>query len=203
MAATAASDAANGVRDELSGLVSTAGGHASDAAGSAAAAAQSAQDAASVVSDGVADASTTMKGKVQLAGDLSGTADAPTVPGLAGKADTDHTHEVADVSGLQSELDGKVSTTSTGTRLYGTNSGGNQTQVQYASAATANTVAYRATGGTLQVGEPTSGDHATTKGYVDAVKATAEAALPASKIQVVTELPSSPDQDVLYLIPEV
>lgn len=34
------------------------------------------------------DASTTVKGKVKLAGDLSGTADLPTVPGLAGKEPT-------------------------------------------------------------------------------------------------------------------
>jgi hypothetical protein len=34
------------------------------------------------------DATTTSKGKVQLAGDLGGTADAPTVPGLAGKEPT-------------------------------------------------------------------------------------------------------------------
>ncbi len=33
------------------------------------------------------DATTTVKGKIQLAGDLSGTADAPTVPALANKAD--------------------------------------------------------------------------------------------------------------------
>lgn len=203
VAATAASDAANGVRDELSGLVDTASSHADDAAGSAAAAAQSAQDAASVVSDGVADASTSMKGKLKLAGDLAGTADAPTVPGLAEKANTDHTHEVADVAGLQSALDGKVSTTSIGNRLHGTSSGGNQTLVQYASGATPLTVPYREPGATVRVGEPTDSDHAATKNYVDAVKTTADAALPASKIQVVTELPASPDQDVLYLIPEV
>ena len=35
---------------------------------------------------GAVDATTTTKGSVQLAGDLSGTASAPTVPGLAGKA---------------------------------------------------------------------------------------------------------------------
>jgi hypothetical protein len=35
-----------------------------------------------------ADATTTTKGSVQLAGDLSGTASAPTVPGLAGKVST-------------------------------------------------------------------------------------------------------------------
>jgi hypothetical protein len=42
----------------------------------------------SLVSGGVADATTTSKGKVQLAGDLAGTAAAPTVPGLAGKVAT-------------------------------------------------------------------------------------------------------------------
>ena len=36
----------------------------------------------------VVDATTTVKGKVQLAGDLGGTADAPTVPGLANKENT-------------------------------------------------------------------------------------------------------------------
>lgn len=195
VAVTAASDAANGVRDDLSGLVSTAEGHASDASDSAAAAARSAQDAASVVSDGVPDASTTMKGKVQLAGDLSGTADAPTVPELATKADTGHAHEVADVTGLQSDLNGKVSASSTGTRLYGTDSGGNHTLVQYANTATENSVAVRGANGTLPVGAPTAGEHATTKDYVDTSIA--------SKLRVVDELPSSPDPDVLYLIPEV
>jgi hypothetical protein len=37
------------------------------------------------VSLGVVDATTTSKGKIQLGGDLAGTADAPTVPGLANK----------------------------------------------------------------------------------------------------------------------
>lgn len=44
------------------------------------------------------DATTAAKGLVRLAGDLAGTADAPTVPGLAGKADTGHTHTLADVT---------------------------------------------------------------------------------------------------------
>ena len=44
------------------------------------------------------DATTTSKGVVQLAGDLGGTAAAPTVPGLAGKAATVHTHPAADIS---------------------------------------------------------------------------------------------------------
>lgn len=46
------------------------------------------------------DATTTAKGILQLAGDLGGNAAAPTVPGLAGKADTGHTHVAADVTDL-------------------------------------------------------------------------------------------------------
>ena len=47
----------------------------------------------------VPDASTATKGLVQLAGDLGGTAALPTVPGLAGKAPTVHTHAPADITG--------------------------------------------------------------------------------------------------------
>jgi len=46
----------------------------------------------------VSDATTSSKGIVQLAGDLGGTAAAPTVPGLAGKANTVHTHTASDVN---------------------------------------------------------------------------------------------------------
>jgi len=53
---------------------------------------------------GVADATTTTKGKVQLAGDLAGTAAAPTVPALSGKAATVHTHAESDVTNLTSDL---------------------------------------------------------------------------------------------------
>lgn len=45
-----------------------------------------------------ADATTLTKGIVKLDGDLGGTADAPTVPGLADKADADHTHVLADIT---------------------------------------------------------------------------------------------------------
>ena len=50
-------------------------------------AATSAAQAAATAASGVPDATTSAKGKVQLAGDLAGTADAPTVPKLASKAD--------------------------------------------------------------------------------------------------------------------
>ena len=44
------------------------------------------------------DATTTTKGILQLAGDLGGTATAPTVPGLEDKADEDHSHTLADIT---------------------------------------------------------------------------------------------------------
>ena len=204
-ASSAAAGAASGVRSELAGLVSDASGHASAAASSAAAAAQSAQDAASVVSDGVPDASTTIKGKVRLSGDLAGTADNPTVPGLATKANTSHTHSVAQVTGLQSALDGKVSTVTDASRVYGTSSAGAQTAYLLGGTnASSGTVPLRVTGGAINTGEPTDSSHATTKNYVDtaveSVSAVASAALPAAQIQVVTALPASPVAGVIYLV---
>lgn len=46
----------------------------------------------------VSDATTTSKGIVQLAGDLAGTAAAPTVPGLTGKAALSHQHAASDLT---------------------------------------------------------------------------------------------------------
>ena len=43
-------------------------------------------------------------GAIRLSGDLGGTAQAPTVPGLAGKADSVHTHDVGSIDGLGDEL---------------------------------------------------------------------------------------------------
>jgi hypothetical protein len=53
------------------------------------------------------DATSSVKGKVQLAGDLGGTAASPTVPGLTGKAAAVHTHAESDVTSLVSDLAGK------------------------------------------------------------------------------------------------
>lgn len=50
------------------------------------------------------DATTSSKGVLQLAGDLAGTADSPTVPGLADKADEEHAHTTDDISGLASAV---------------------------------------------------------------------------------------------------
>lgn len=215
----AADEAADDVRATLQGYVASATASKdaaktseTNAKASEDAARRSAMDAAEAVASGVADATVDSKGKLRLAGDLGGTADAPTVPGLAGKSNTGHTHSSAEVDGLDpviaavnaatyqadgsaivkrtssgrasfaspseashaatkqyvdSGLELKLDRNSTANRLYGTNSGGSQTQLTYANAATANTIPYRGTGGTLPVGAPTSGEHATTKTYVD------------------------------------
>jgi len=65
-------------------------------------------------SGSVPDATASTKGLVRLTGDLGGTADAPTVPGLAGKADNAHTHAIADVTNLQTTLNGKEPTVTAG-----------------------------------------------------------------------------------------
>ena len=54
-------------------------------------------------------------GSIRLSGDLGGTAQAPTVPGLAGKAEAVHTHTVEQVSGLDDALAGKADATHTHT----------------------------------------------------------------------------------------
>ena len=58
-------------------------------------------------------------------------------------------------SNVQTQLNNKVDKTSTGNKLYGTNSSGVQYLYTVASAASGNSVAYRGSGGVLQVGTPT------------------------------------------------
>ena len=62
------------------------------------------------------DATTSTKGLVQLAGDLGGTAAAPTVPGLAGKANTSHTHAATDIASGTINI-ARIPTGSTGTTV--------------------------------------------------------------------------------------
>lgn len=135
---SAAVDASEDARDAAGGFASLASGHASDAedfkdaaggsAGAAALSAAAAHDsevaalgheeqaeywagqAEDAVAGGVPDATTSSKGKLKLAGDLGGTADLPTVPGLADKSNVGHTHAIADVSGLSGALSGKSPT---------------------------------------------------------------------------------------------
>lgn len=56
------------------------------------------------------DATSLVKGVVQLAGDLGGTAASPTVPGLSGKSNVGHSHAESDVTGLTTALAGKSAT---------------------------------------------------------------------------------------------
>ena len=53
-------------------------------------------------------ATSSAPGAIRLSGDLAGTAQAPTVPGLAGKADAVHTHTTEQVDGLDAALAGKA-----------------------------------------------------------------------------------------------
>lgn len=62
------------------------------------------------------NATTTSLGIVQLAGDLGGTATAPTVPGLAGKADTAHVHAASDITAGTLDI-ARIPTGATGTTV--------------------------------------------------------------------------------------
>lgn len=73
-------------------------------------------------STGTPDANASTKGKLQLAGDLGGTAASPTVPGLASKANTVHTHVATDItSGTIATARLGSGTASTTTYLRGDN----------------------------------------------------------------------------------
>ena len=94
ISATSSASVATDARDSAQSFADTAQTHAhaaqtqgDRAQTEADRAAASAAEAAETASSGIPDATASMKGKVRLSGDLAGTADAPTVPGLAGKAD--------------------------------------------------------------------------------------------------------------------
>jgi hypothetical protein len=70
-------------------------------------------DVDALVASATPDATSTVKGKLKLTNDLGGTADLPTVPGLAGKANTSHTHAQSDITSLVSDLAGKAATSHT------------------------------------------------------------------------------------------
>lgn len=62
------------------------------------------------------DATSGVKGVVQLAGDLGGTAAAPTVPGLAGKANATHSHAASDLDSGTLDI-ARIPTGTTGTTV--------------------------------------------------------------------------------------
>lgn len=325
----AAEQASQGIADATADVLSRASASASAAAGSAhdadtakLAAEAAASSAAEVVSSGVADATTTVKGKLQLTGDLSGTADAPTVPALSltapgaalsltptgtgwsngrgtpatigndmsswifdgewlsvphwvesvsvtvdwcGRssavlrgergdgtvvtldtvpAGTPESHRhvttlvdmhtypritvggewvaedidagcsitmavrptstqtITDVEGLSAALTGKRDLITEKATVYAVDAAGAQDSIGYSTSATAHTLGYRGEGGTLEVGAATSPAHAVTKAQLDTVASTADAALPAGRIQLVDALPTTPTEGVLYLVKE-
>ena len=70
------------------------------------------------------DATALTKGIVRLAGDLGGTADAPSVPGLSDKADADHTHTLVDITDYTApppppDLSGYATTSAVASALAG------------------------------------------------------------------------------------
>lgn len=146
---TAADDVRQSVADDAvraEGARDAAEAHRDDARTARDDAQAAAASAAEVVSTGVPDATATVKGKVLLAGDLSGTADAPTVPGLSTK----------------------VASSTQANKIYGTGQNGADTTYPLGgSTAQSNSIAYRQTGGVLHVGTPTADTHAATKKYVD------------------------------------
>lgn len=105
---------------------------------------------------------------------------------VATAAPADHTHEIAEVDGLEEALDEKSDVGHKHLSADITDAVANIGQP-----AAAGKVAMTASDGFLHTnGNPTISTHVVPKGYVD------------SKVQVVTELPPSPDPTVLYLIPE-
>lgn len=68
---------------------------------------------------------------------------------------------------ITTQLAGKVGKLTGNTSVYTNNGSGVPTLVAYATAATASTIALRASGGRLKVGAPTETDDAATKTYVD------------------------------------
>lgn len=163
----AARSAASDVRGELSELTErseTAAGKAekseTDAAEHRRLAEEAAKFASEVVSDGVADATSQIKGKLRLGGDLGGTADEPTVPGLADKADEGHGHEITDVDGLEDIADAVRGATPS---------------------STGDTLVKRREDGTVSVGTPTDLNHAANRRYVDSLGTAT--ALPSSVVR--------------------
>ncbi|CAM5399959.1 hypothetical protein [Corynebacterium variabile] len=149
----AATNAASDVRQELEGIKSdtqSAASAASTSAGQSADSAEqarlSAESAAEVVSSGVPDATPTIKGKMKLAGDLAGSADAPMVPGLAQRAPLSHTHSIGHITGLQPVVDDVNAAT-------------------YQAAA--GQLIRRGEDGTASIATPTGSTNIANKGYVD------------------------------------
>lgn len=102
---------------------------------------------------------------------------ADAVTGAATATDTKETADAAaqSVADLREEMTSKVTSDGRANKVYGTSASGADLMYTLAgSSASAQSIAYRTTGGTLQVGTPTIDSHATTKAYVDTAVGGAE-----------------------------
>lgn len=124
------------------------------------------------------DATSSVKGVVKLAGDLAGTADAPTVPGLASKADTSTVQALEQKIGALPDAVAVVEQAATVD-------------------ATAGKLVKRDDAGRVKVADPVSEEHATSKKYVDAAVSDGLGGL---RFMVVKEKPETPDDNVVYLV---
>ena len=131
--------------------------------------------------------------------------------GLAGKADTSHSHSVNDISGLQARLDNlKVETTSnlstsqTGKVLTPNNQGTIYVNGGRIYAYSGGSVTVRASGSMTYYRAPDSDNDVTNKKYVDdeVGKVQNRVGELESRIQLVTALPANPDPNTLYLVGE-
>lgn len=94
-----------------------------------------------------------------------------------GKSNVGHSHQVSDVTNLQTTLDSKASNADVATKLpkatgtnsvYGKDGSGNDVLIGFSSAsANASTIVYRGSGGVTTVGAPTAAGHAVNKGTMD------------------------------------
>lgn len=124
---------------------------------------------AALLADGTATAAVTERVDALLAG-------APAAYDTLAEIATKLANQDGVDAALVQQIAGKVSSTSTANRIYGTGLNGDDTTYPLAgTSALANSVAYRTAGGVLKVGTPTADDHATTKQYVDDLVATAAA----------------------------
>lgn len=196
-------------RSEVSSTVAAVSDYATDASNAATIATDAAATADSHAL-AAAESATTASDAATRAEDAAELADGAAVQAVTERVDTllagapeayDTLAEIADklaeqddlADSMVAQIGEKVTQTTIGNRLHGTNSGGNPALIQYESAATRNTIPYRRAGGEVSVGEPGEVDDAATKGYVDDRG-------PVSR--VVDELPETPDPDTIYFIRE-
>ena len=90
----------------------------------------------------------------------------------------------------------KVDKITTSNKIYATDNSSAQVGIDYSATNSGNSIAQRKSDGTLTVSTPTAASDATTKAYVDSLLTTVKA----NAYQVVTELPQTGEEGILYLV---